>query len=319
MRRSSPKSFLEQEVERPRQVGERDALVDRQPLDLVEDRRVGGVRRVAAVGAAERDDVDRRLLRLHRADLGRRRLGAQHRLVVEEEGCERRAGRMARREVERVEVVARRLDLAAVDDLVAEPEEDVLHLAPDLRDQVQPAARVPARGQRHVDPLGGQPLVQLGPGELGLAGVDRRLEPFAHGVQRHARLAVAHLPQGLLEGALATEILDPDLLDRLGGRCGRRRGEPGPLEGVSIHGGERTSASSACNTVSLAPGRARAGTLPAWRSTTRSRRSTTRGAVRSSRTSASTSTRRSHPAGRSSSSRSARGGSRCRSQRPASA
>ena len=52
---------------------------------------------------------------------------------------------MAGREVERVEVVARRLDLAAVDDPVAEPEEDVLDLTPDLRDQVQAAPRVAAR------------------------------------------------------------------------------------------------------------------------------------------------------------------------------
>ena len=51
--------------------------------------------------------------------------------------CERRAGGMTRREVEPVEVVVRRLDLAAVDDPVAEPEEDVLDLAADLRDQVE--------------------------------------------------------------------------------------------------------------------------------------------------------------------------------------
>ena len=50
---------LHQQVERPEQVGERDPLVDREPLDLVEDRRVRRVGRVAAVHAAERDDVDR--------------------------------------------------------------------------------------------------------------------------------------------------------------------------------------------------------------------------------------------------------------------
>ena len=44
---------------------------------------------------------------------------------------------MPGREVERVEVVPRRLDLAAVDDRVAEPEEDVLDLAPDLGDEVE--------------------------------------------------------------------------------------------------------------------------------------------------------------------------------------
>ena len=47
---------------------------------------------------------------------------------------------MAGREVEPVEVVVGRLHLAAVDDAVAEPEEDVLDLAADLGDQVQVAA-----------------------------------------------------------------------------------------------------------------------------------------------------------------------------------
>jgi hypothetical protein len=45
-----------------------------------------------------------------------------------------------RREVEGVEVVPRRLDLPPVDDRVAEPEEDVLDLAPDLGDEVKLAA-----------------------------------------------------------------------------------------------------------------------------------------------------------------------------------
>ena len=52
------------EVEqRSLQVGERDAAVDRQPLDLVEDRDVRRVGRVSPVDPPERDDVDGRLLR----------------------------------------------------------------------------------------------------------------------------------------------------------------------------------------------------------------------------------------------------------------
>ena len=46
---------------------------------------------------------------------------------------------------ELVEVVVGRLDLGVVEDLVAEPEEDVLDLAADLGDQVQVAARDLAR------------------------------------------------------------------------------------------------------------------------------------------------------------------------------
>ena len=140
--RSSPKSALQQVVERPQEVGERDPLVDGEPLDLVERRRVRRVGRVPPVDAA-------RARRCRSggscasivADLRRRRLGAEDGLVVEEERLQRRARRVPGREVERVEVVARRLDLAAVDDRVAEAEEDVLDLAADLRDEVQLAAR----------------------------------------------------------------------------------------------------------------------------------------------------------------------------------
>src|SRR5882757_3416378 len=106
---------------------------------------------------------------------------------------------------ERVEVVAGRLDLPAVDDLVAEAEEDVLDVAPNLRRWVQRAA--PPRlerpeelcGKRDVHaPLGEPPLelLRLDPNELVL---DRRLDRLAHGVQRHAGLPVAYLAQRLLE------------------------------------------------------------------------------------------------------------------------
>src|SRR3954454_10774333 len=80
---------------RPLQVGERDAAVDGQALDLQEDRRVGRVGRVAAVAATGRDQVDRRLPRLHRADLFRRGVRAQHCGLVDVEGVELRARRMA--------------------------------------------------------------------------------------------------------------------------------------------------------------------------------------------------------------------------------
>ncbi len=146
LRRVLAEERLQEVVERALEVAERDALVDGEALDLVEGRRVRRVGRVPPVDAAERDDVDGRLLRLHRPDLRRRRLGAEHRLVVEEERLQRRPRRVPRREVERVEVVARRLDLPAVDDRVAEPEEDVLDLAPDLRDEVEVPA--PDRARR---------------------------------------------------------------------------------------------------------------------------------------------------------------------------
>ena len=63
-------------------------------------------------------------------------------------------------------------------------------------------------GHRDVDALLGQPPVELGARELGLARVDRRLEPLAERVQRHPGLAVAHLAERQLELALPPEVLD---------------------------------------------------------------------------------------------------------------
>ena len=55
--------------QRPLQVGERQPAVDGEALELVEDRVVRRVDRVAAVAAPDRDHVDRRLALLERVDL----------------------------------------------------------------------------------------------------------------------------------------------------------------------------------------------------------------------------------------------------------
>ena len=83
--------------QRALQVGERDVLVDREALDLVELRRVRRVA-VAAVDAAGDDDVERRRVLLHRADLHRRGVRAQHDVVgdVERVGSTRAPGASAR-------------------------------------------------------------------------------------------------------------------------------------------------------------------------------------------------------------------------------
>ena len=115
---------------------------------------------------------------------------------------------MARREGQGVEVVTRRLDLATVDDRVAEAEKDVLHLAADLRDRMQVAALPPSDGKRHIHPLLGEPAVEIGAAELVLAGGERGLETLAKGVQRDAGLAVANVAKGLLDRALPAKVLD---------------------------------------------------------------------------------------------------------------
>src|SRR5438034_2483584 len=143
---------------------------------------------------------------------------------------------MRQRLVERVEVVPDGLDLAAVDDLVAEPEEDVLHLSPDLREWVQPAAAKPCPGQGDVQRLvERRELLAL---QRGFALVERRLEPLADSVERHARLAVPYRTQGLLQLALAPEVADADLVQLVGARRSGHRGLRLALEGLDVHGGD---------------------------------------------------------------------------------
>ena len=122
-------------------------------------RRVG----VAAVDLAGHDHVDGRLLHLHRADLDRRRVRAQDHLVAHVEGVLHRPGRVIWRHVQRGEVVVVVLDLRALRDAEAKPEEDVLDLPPRLRDQVKvPERRRRVARQRHVDAVAGEPGVELG-------------------------------------------------------------------------------------------------------------------------------------------------------------
>ena len=135
------------------EVGEGDAAVDGERLDLVEHRRVPGVERLVAVGAAGRDHEDRRLHRLHGADLHRRRVGAQHHLLglaeLDVERVLHRAGGVAGQDVQRLEVVPVVLDLGPLHDAVAHAHEDVLELALHLGDEVEvPAgAAVAAEGE----------------------------------------------------------------------------------------------------------------------------------------------------------------------------
>ena len=101
---------------------------------------------------------------------------------------------------------------------------------------MQTAALRPRARQRHVERLV-EPS-ELGPLELRLTGVERGLEPFAHGVERHAGLAVADGPQRLLQLALTSEVADAGVVERRARGRGRDRALSFALEGFGVHGGD---------------------------------------------------------------------------------
>ena len=136
-------------------------------FDLAERRRVRQVEVVAAIDAARHDDADRRLVRLHVADLHRRGVRPQQRAhVVGAAGLasDRRreiqrvlhvARGMLGRHVQRVEAVPLVFDLRAFDDGEAHAREDRL---PSDRERWSSGWRWPsarhAAGQRDVDGAG---------------------------------------------------------------------------------------------------------------------------------------------------------------------
>ncbi len=138
----------EELFQHPFQVRHREVAVDRQPLDLVEHRRMGLVH-VHPVDPARGDHPDRRALRLHGADLHRRGMGAQHmrRAVVagragHEEGVVLLPGGMFGGDVQGVEIVPVAFDLRPFGDAEPHVGEDRGDLLGDLADRVDacPAA-----------------------------------------------------------------------------------------------------------------------------------------------------------------------------------
>src|SRR6516165_6716784 len=74
---------VHERLDRPAQVGHGQALVHREPLDLVEDRAVRGVQRIVPVDPARADHVQRRRAGQHGPDLDRRGLRAQYHARVD--------------------------------------------------------------------------------------------------------------------------------------------------------------------------------------------------------------------------------------------
>src|SRR5215467_6011879 len=147
-------------------------------------------------------------------------------------------------EAESVEVISNRLDLAAVDDLVAEAEEDVLDVAAHERRRMERPARPELRraeqlgGQSDIDALGCKALLELRARELRLPFGKRSLDRLADCVERHAGLAVAHFAQRELQRALTTDEASSDLGERGEGSRLGGGGECLLLEVVGIHGGD---------------------------------------------------------------------------------
>jgi hypothetical protein len=130
---------------------------------------------------------------------------AQHQAGVlggDEEGVHHRARRVVAADVERVEVQPLGLELGALGDLVAHPDEDVGDPVGQRGQRVPGAAGQPVPRQRDVDPLLGQhPGVALGlqRGLAGLVGLGDRdpggVDPLA-GVGAGGRRQGAELAAG---------------------------------------------------------------------------------------------------------------------------
>src|SRR3954454_2140401 len=224
--------------QRALEVGERDVLVDREALDLVELRRVRRVA-VAPVRPARDHDVQRRRVGLHRADLHRRRVRAQHDVGRDVEGVGVVAARVRRIVVERVEVVVDEVDLGALDAREAEAEEHVLDLAPRLRDEVEAADRLGRLArERDVDAVLRQLRIELRCLELLGALLDELLERLARlvgGAADGAALLGRELcdaAQEVRQLGLAAEVADAQLLERLA--------RAGPGDGLLGLGAQRS-------------------------------------------------------------------------------
>ena len=199
--------------------------VDDQPLDLVEHRRVGRVV-IAAEGPPRHDDAQRRLLRLHRADLHGRGMGAQHqaRAVRAWRQIERvvlLARGMVRRDVERGEIVEIVLDMRPLGDDETHLAEDRDDLVDGLADRMDRSRAAGQHRQGHIGQLAGEAIGQRGTPQPVAGFLERRGDRVPKGVQPRARLPAlfcrklakpAHQRGNL---AVAAEQLDADLLELL--------------------------------------------------------------------------------------------------------
>src|SRR5207302_638175 len=193
---------------------------DGQALDLLEHGRMRRVERVAAVYLARNDDADGRRVALQRADLHRRRMGAQQHAVAQVERILRVERGVVLGEVEREKVVALGLGLRSDRAGEAQLTKDVADLVYDLRDEVEAAVPHGAPGHGQVQAR----RATRGALELALAGRKRGLEVALQRVRPRpdllpgGRVELGQAPEylgecaGLASEDLGLEILEPALV-----------------------------------------------------------------------------------------------------------
>ncbi len=201
------------------EIGKGNALVDRQALDLVEDRAVGCIDLIGAVDTAGCDHADRDASPLHLVDLNAGGLRAKQHVAIDVERILLVLCRVVRRDVQGFEVVVVLLDLRSVDDFIPHADEDVLDLLKCHRIRMQMAAlHFPCR-ERHIDGLGRKTLVLQLLRDLRLRRCKCLFDLCSRLVHHLADLRAVfrchrlHPLQDLRELTLFTEHGDPDLVD----------------------------------------------------------------------------------------------------------
>ena len=196
-----PQQGSEDVVQQRLEVTHGHVAVDAQAFELVEVRAVGGVRRVAPVHAAGRDNADRRSALEHRADLHGRSVGTKQVAFVgrllrdipeagaggEIESILLIARRVVGGRVEGIEAVILAFDLRAVGDGESRLAQDAAHFLPHERQRVAGAGPGVRRRQRGVDrrPEPRSEFAVADPGERGvemlLQARLRLVDELAHG------------------------------------------------------------------------------------------------------------------------------------------
>src|ERR1041385_6344767 len=131
----------------------RDTTIDAQSFNLEEHRIVRGIRSVAPKHATGRDHPDRHATTLHRVNLHGRSLRTKRETLSRVERVLPRARRVVLGNIERVEVVEIRFDLAVVFDRVTKRDEDVFQTLAQQSDRMTMAGAWATSRHRDVDTL----------------------------------------------------------------------------------------------------------------------------------------------------------------------